>query len=53
MQFLNDFKNIPLPQLAPQDVIERVKKLKTELERDASKSKWLQNVFEEMNKSAA
>ena len=53
MQFLNDFKNIPLPQLAPQDVIERVKKLKTELERDASKSKWLQNVFEEINKSAA
>ena len=55
MQFLNDFKNIPLPQLEPREVIERVKKLKTELEQDASKSKWLQNVFEEINrnKSAA
>ena len=55
MQFLNDFKNIPLPQLEPREVIERVKKLKTELEQDASKSKWLQNVFDEINrnKSAA
>lgn len=55
MQFLNDFKNIPLPQLEPREVTERVKKLKTELEQDASKSKWLQNVFEEINrnKSAA
>ena len=54
MQFLYDFKNIPLPQLAPSDVIERVKKLKTELERDASASKWLQNVFEDIyaNKAA-
>ena len=53
MQFLYDFKNIPLPQLAPSDVIERVKKLKTELERDASASKWLQNVFEDINANKA
>lgn len=53
MQFLYDFKNIPLPQLAPSDVIERVKQLKTELERDASASKWLQNVFEDINANKA
>ena len=53
MQFLYDFKNIPLPQLAPSDVIERVKKLKSELERDASASKWLQNVFEDINANKA
>ena len=48
MTFLHDFKNIPLPTLAPQEVIERVKRLKTDLEQDAKNSPWLQQLLAEI-----
>lgn len=44
-QFLTDFSNLPLTEMAPADAMRRVQQMKKELEQDAGDSKWLTEVL--------
>ncbi|XP_009798771.1 DNA mismatch repair protein MSH2 [Nicotiana sylvestris] len=44
-QFLQDFSQLPLDKMDPSEVRQQLSKMKTDLERDAVDSHWLQQFF--------